>query len=196
MAVEVRALNLSDQWLCLWPGLPRLWLRGDWNALACAVLFAGALNLTLIHTFLWPLWVPLPSPLWLWPILFLVWTTACWLGWRQIPDLLLVPTGAQPATGQPDFLADAQAAYLRGHWEESELLLRRQLRAYPDDIAAGLMLATMFRHQGKLAEARHQLGEVQRWDAAQWWDFEIQRESAAIDDWEPAESEELAKDLQ
>jgi hypothetical protein len=189
-------LNLSDQWLCLWPGLPRLWLRGDWKALGGAVLFAGALNLTLIHTFLWPRWVPLPSPLWLWPILILVWGVACWSGWRQIPELLLVPAGAQPATGQPDFLSDAQAAYLRGHWEEAELLLRRQLRQYPDDIAAGLMLATMFRHQGKLAEAQQQLRDVRRWDAAQRWEFEIDRESAAIDNWQPADSGELATDLQ
>lgn len=188
-------MNLSDHWLCMWPGLPRLWLRGDWNALTGAVLFAGALNLTLIHAFLWPLWLPLPSPLWLWSILFLVWTAAAWFGWKQIPDLLLVPTGVQLEAGKPDFLTDAQAAYLKGHWEETELLLRRQLRNYPDDIAAGLMLATMLRHQGKLAEARRQLSDVRGWDAAQHWDFEIQRESDAINQWQPEEPNESATDL-
>jgi len=134
--------------------------------------------------------------LWLWPILSLVWIALCWVGWRQIPDLLLVPTGAQPSADQPDFLAEAQAAYLRGHWEETEILLRRQLRQYPDDIAAGMMLATMFRHQGKLAAAQQQLRDVRRWDAAQHWDFELERESAAIENWQPEDSDELAKDLQ
>ena len=92
-------MNLSDSWLCLWPGLPRLWLRGDWQALGAAVLFAGALNLTLIHSFLWPELLPLPSPLWLWPILVLVWSIATWRGWQSVPDLLQVPVGAQPEAG-------------------------------------------------------------------------------------------------
>jgi hypothetical protein len=189
-------LNLSDNWLCLWPGLPRLWLRGDGWGLLSAVLFAGALNLTLIHTFLWTQWAPLPSPLWLWPILLLAWSFGCWSGWRQIPDLLLIPTGAQPVAGQPDFLADAQAAYLQGHWEETEILLRRQLDHYPDDIAAGLLFATLLRHQGKREASKQQLRDLRRWDAAQHWAFEIDRLAATLENWQSEDSEELADNLQ
>ena len=189
-------MNLADVWLGVWPGLPRLWLRGDGWALLYAVLFAGALNLTLIHTFLWPDWVPLPSPLWIWPMLLLVWVASGWRGLRQIPDLLLVPTGAQPTAGQPDFLSEAQAVYLRGHWEEAELLLRRQLHHYPDDIAAGMLRATLLRHQSQWSQARQQLQDLQRWDAAQWWAFEIEREFAAIERAQNEDSVELAANLQ
>jgi len=189
-------LNLADVWLGTWPGLPRLWLRGDGWSLLYAVLFAGALNLTLIHTFLWPDWLPLPSPLWIWPMLLLAWVASGWRGLRQIPDLLLVPTGAQPTAGQPDFLSEAQAVYLRGHWEEAELLLRRQLHHYPDDIAAGMLRATLLRHQSQWSQARQQLQDLQRWDAAQWWAFEIEREFAAIERAQNEDSVELAADLQ
>ncbi len=189
-------MNLADLWLSAWPGLPRLWLRGDGWALLYAVLFAVALNLALIHTFLWPEWAPLPSPLWIWPMLLLAWAVSGWHGVSQIPDLLQVPQGAQPQAGQPDFLSEAQTTYLRGHWEEAELLLRRQLHHYPDDIPAGMLLATLLRHQGQLLQARQQLQELQRWDAAQWWEFEIEREVAAIERAQNEDSSELAADLQ
>ena len=193
-------MNLSDSWLCLWPGLPRLWLRGDWQALGAAVLFAGALNLTLIHSFLWPELLPLPSPLWLWPILVLVWSIATWRGWQSVPDLLQVPVGAQPEAGAPDFLAEAQAAYLRGHWEETEILLQRQLDRYPDDIPAGLMLATLYRHSGRTELARQAVKGLRKWDAAQWWEFELEQELQAIERQEQElaaeDSVELAADLQ
>jgi hypothetical protein len=109
---------------------------------------------------------------------------------------LLIPTGAQPVAGQPDFLADAQAAYLQGHWEETEILLRRQLDHYPDDIAAGLLFATLLRHQGKREASKQQLRDLRRWDAAQHWAFEIDRLAATLENWQSEDSEELADNLQ
>jgi hypothetical protein len=38
---------------CLWPGLPRLWWRGDWRALLGALAFAAALNLGLLSVLVW-----------------------------------------------------------------------------------------------------------------------------------------------
>jgi len=188
-------VNLVDVWLCCWPGLPRLWLRGEFRGLAWAVGFSLALNLALIHTFLWPEWLPLASPLLLWPPLFLWWCWAAWRGFHSIPDLILVPTGAQPGEGRPDFLAEAQVEYLRGHLEEAEILLRRQIERYADDIPAGLMLATLLRHRGRYTAARQQLVQLRRWDAAQRWQFEIQRELEAIESLWSEESEELAENL-
>jgi hypothetical protein len=40
--------------LCLWPGLARLWLRGDLRGLLAAVGFAGLLNAALVATLIWP----------------------------------------------------------------------------------------------------------------------------------------------
>ena len=43
---------------CLWPGLSRLWWRGEWAGLALAVVFGAALNLVLVSTFIWPELLP------------------------------------------------------------------------------------------------------------------------------------------
>lgn len=173
-------MNLTDCLLCLWPGLPKLWLRASLRSMLLAVLFAIALNLALIHTFLWPQWLPLLSPYLMWPMLALVWTFSAWTGLRQIPDLLLLPPEVQTVAGEPDFLAEAQLEYLRGHYAEAELLLKRQLHRHADDIPAGLMLGTLYRHQGRLRDARSQLSGLSKWDSSLRWRFEIDRELDAI----------------
>lgn len=46
-------------WLCtcLWPGLSRLWIAGQWSGLFVAVAFSALLNLLLAATFVWPEWL-------------------------------------------------------------------------------------------------------------------------------------------
>ena len=39
--------------MCLWPGLPQLYLRGSWSALAVAVGAAALLDLALLCSFGW-----------------------------------------------------------------------------------------------------------------------------------------------
>ncbi len=175
-------MNLTDSFLCVWPGLPKLWLRGALGSLVLAVLFAIALNLALINTFLWPHWMVIASPGLVWPILFVVWGYCAFTGFRNLPDLLLIPDDIQPSAGKPDFLSDAQMEYLRGHYEEAELLLRRQLNRYPDDIPAGLMLGTLYRHQGRLVLAKRQLSQLSKWDLSIRWRFEIDKELDTIEE--------------
>ncbi|OYV92883.1 MAG: hypothetical protein B7Z73_04250, partial [Planctomycetia bacterium 21-64-5] len=43
--------------LCLWPGLPQLWLSGAWSGLALAIGFALLLDLLLLTSLLWTEWV-------------------------------------------------------------------------------------------------------------------------------------------
>ena len=47
-------MGVSPWISCFWPGLPRLWWRGDWSGLLIAALFGLALNVSLVETFLTP----------------------------------------------------------------------------------------------------------------------------------------------
>lgn len=183
-------MNVSDLLLCCWPGLPKLWLRGAYSSLIPAVLFAMTLNLAFISTFLWTDWGSTVSPAFLWPMVVVFWVVGAWVGFQQLPDLLLIPQDVTPAKGETDHLAAAQISYLQGHLEEAELLLKRQLVAHPDDIAAGLYLGTLYRHQGLYHQARRQLSSLNRWDASAHWRFEIDRELDLIE----SELEELTEE--
>lgn len=185
-------MNASDLLLCCWPGLPKLWLRGVFASLVPAVLFAIALNLALITTFLWTEWLTILSPSFLWPMVVLFWAVGIYVGFRQLPELIVIPEDVQPAAGEPDLLAAAQLAYLQGHLEEAELLIQRQLTRHPDDVPAGLFLGTLLRHRGLLIQARRQLSSLNKWDSSIRWRFEIDRELDLIEDQlaEIAEEEE------
>jgi single-stranded DNA-specific DHH superfamily exonuclease len=65
---------------------------------------------------------------------------------------------------------------LKGNWFEAECVLVGLLRCDPRDVDAGLMLATLFRHTGRLDEAARQLDSVERFDEAAKWIVEIDRE--------------------
>lgn len=175
-------MNVSDLLLCCWPGLPKLWLRGTFSSLIPAVLFAMTLNLAFISTFLWTDWASFVGPSLLWPIVVLFWLVGGYVGFQQLPKLVVIPEDVQPTGNEPDHLVSAQIAYLRGHYEEAEILVKRQLVRHPDDIPAGLFLGTLYRHRGQLIKARRQLSSLNKWDTAIRWQFEIDRELDQIEE--------------
>ncbi len=67
----------------------------------------------------------------------------------------------------------AQTEYLKGNWIEAEAILRKLLRRSPRDVEALLLLATMQRRTGRFDQARQQLQQMSRLDAAQPWHVEI-----------------------
>ena len=75
----------------------------------------------------------------------------------------------------------AQREYLKGHWEETEILLNRRLAKQPRDVEARLLLATMFRRSLRLEESLEQLDVMQRFDESARWLFEINRERELIE---------------
>src|SRR5688500_6996498 len=62
--------------LALWPGLARLWLRGEFIGLLTAVAFAAAVNFALIATFVWPQLVSRQLPPWCIPLV--AWIAVVW----------------------------------------------------------------------------------------------------------------------
>ena len=86
----------------------------------------------------------------------------------------------------------AQTEYLKGHWDQSKQLLSRQIENETRDIESRLLLATLNRRIGELDEAEQQLKQIQRFDDAIHWKFEINRESELID----REREEIESERQ
>jgi hypothetical protein len=160
----------------LWPGLPQLWYEGAWSALALAIGFGLLLNLLLAVTFVW---IELLTP----PLLTVGWLAlgVLWLlsviGARGAVQRTMEP--AQDEAGQ-DLFRSAQSEYLRGNWFQAEAILLRLLERDPRDAEARLLLATLLRHTKRFKEAREQLACLARFESAERWTEEIEREQGFL----------------
>ena len=74
----------------------------------------------------------------------------------------------------------ALGAYARGRLDEARATCKDLLRADPDDVEATLLLASIARRRGDARAARRHLRRARYLDDAGRWDFEIERELAAI----------------
>jgi thioredoxin-like negative regulator of GroEL len=165
--------------LSVWPGLARLWLRGQWTSLASAIGFGCLLQLALVLTFVWPQLLsqdfpPLAVPTAAWLLVVGFWIG----GFRS--SIALRRQIAREANGDPlavePLLRQVQVEYLKGHWIEAETLLRQLLGQRPADVEAQLLLATLYRRTQRHDEARKQLDALTRLPAAGRWIEEIDRE--------------------
>jgi hypothetical protein len=75
---------------------------------------------------------------------------------------------------------DALVAYVQGRLDESEAACRALLRSDPDDVEAMLQLASIARRRNDARLARRRLARARYLDDAGRWDFEIERELAAL----------------
>jgi len=75
---------------------------------------------------------------------------------------------------------EAQQRYLENDWVATEQLLLKLLKQDARDIESRLMLATLWRHQGRGEEALRQLNRLERLEAASIWKHEIEAERDAI----------------
>lgn len=163
--------------VCLWPGLPQLWLRGTWSALALAVGFCGLVNFLLAATFVWTAWLSV-SLIWAgWIAVGIVWVASAW-GAKPAPEITVdsPPTLAAAEPGGKDLLLDVYTQYLQGNWFEAETILQEMLRLQPRDAEALLQLATLQRHTERLEEAADTLDRLERLDESIRWQLEITAE--------------------
>lgn len=166
-------MRLAANWICLWPGLARLWLRGEWRGLLSAILFAACLNLTLVTTFVWKDLVGSDFPKFVWPAIGVVWLVSAWRSFWSLPKL---SSPDFDASVTEDLFLQAQREYLIGPGPEAESLLLRILRIDPEDVDARLMLATLYRHTRRLDEALGQLKMLERQPRSGKWYSELRRE--------------------
>lgn len=157
---------------CLWPGLAPLWWRGLWSGLLEATLFALALNLLLLGTFVWPRWWDAPWPTVGWFALATFWALAAYRAWRQLP--LVIDWAPDKQT--QGLLSAAQGEYLKGNWYDAQKQLEHLLQRRPRDAEALLLLATVHRHANNQAAALRTLARLESLDGALRWQFEIQSE--------------------
>ncbi len=173
----------------LWPGLPQLWRRGSWSGLAWAVGAAGLVNLALAASLVWNELLASRVRTGAWAAVAVVWVGSATIS-RLAENRQAARQNRAPAG---DTFAEATEEYLKGHWFEAECGLRELLRRNPRDLEAGLMLATLLRHTGRLGEAGQQLDGLQRLDGWEHWTTEIGRERAGVAAAREAEGRELAE---
>ncbi len=166
---------------CLWPGLTRLWLRGNWIGLVWATAFAAVVNVLLVATFVWPQWLAISLLLVGWPVAGCVWTYFAWTAFRDLSESYpLGRSDPQSDAAIDERFAQAQTEYLRGDWYKAETLLVQILRSRPHDVEARLLLVTSFRHTKRVDDARRQLRLLTSHEASEKWKWEIAREQERL----------------
>lgn len=169
----------------LWPGLAQLWVRGSWVGLAVAVGFTALANLLAAATFVWTEWLTGNVRWTAVGALAVVWLLS-WIesraDWRR---LLAELSAGEAGLPEPAELSDrgfreAQGAYLAGDWVSAEQALLQLLKQDARDAEARLMLATLWRHEGRLDAASEQLDQLGRLETAAPWKSEISWERERI----------------
>ena len=169
----------------LWPGLPSLWLRGSWAGLVVAVGFTALANVLLLATLVYREWIS-SDALWIgYGALTLVWLLAWWQSrWERRAvladaageDTPLSPGAEKKRNRQEELFREAQRKYIESDWVAAEQLLLKLLKSDSRDVEGRLLLATLWRHQGRTQEAARQLQRLERLESAQDWQREIAAE--------------------
>lgn len=163
----------------LWPGLPHLWNRGSWAGLALAVGFTVLLNVWLASTLVWKEWLPAKvtpvggivlAVLWL-----LAWAEAR-ADWRRYLAEFAEQDGLDHDQRSELRFKEAQEKYLAGDWVGAEKLLLKILKHEQRDVAARLMLATLWRRLERTEDACQELDRIEKLEAASQWQAEIAAE--------------------
>jgi hypothetical protein len=161
--------------------------------LALAVGFTALANLLAAATFVWNEWLSSQVRWSAVGALAVVWLLA-WFesraDWRRL--LAEMSSGEQPAVSSTEladrWFREAQGAYLAGDWVSAEQTLLKLLKLDPRDAEARLMLATLWRHEGRPDAAAAELDRLERLESAAAWKHEIAWERERI---RPVSVEEL-----
>jgi len=162
----------------LWPGLGQLWIRGDWSALVLAAVGAVLLNAALLGSLVWTELFTGDVLGGLWVAVGLTWVSGVVYSNFTPPRRAAEPEPTTPTAD--DRFPLAIQHYLKGNWFESERLLTAALRRNVRDLPSRLMLVTLLRRRGRLDEAEGQLDTLERFDGAEHWLPEINRERQLI----------------
>ncbi|ADB16557.1 hypothetical protein Psta_1883 [Pirellula staleyi DSM 6068] len=187
--------GLGMTWI--WPGLSRLWTRGEWAGLVLAVAFATSLNLALVATFVWPELLsrqisPIVTITAAWVLVVGFWIVG-WMDFRnQRAKLPVQQTPAEIATAT-DRLRQAQREYLRGQYALAEQTIRSALTPKTPDVELALMLVAILRRTGRRAEGLRWIDKLIGMPGAARWVAEIEHEQkqlhALTDDSQPPTGE-------
>jgi hypothetical protein len=154
--------------------------------LALAIGFTALANLLAATALVWNEWLPVRvrwiGALVLAVIWLMAWVEARadwrrWLSeWSEGESLPAVDA----AQLSDEWFRDAQRAYLTGDWVSAEKTLLRLLKHDPRDAEARLLLATLWRHEGRTDAANRELDRLERLESAAPWEYEIACERERI----------------
>lgn len=143
-----------------------------------AVGFTALANVLAVATFIWNEWLASNIRGAALVTLAVVWLLA-WIegraDWRRLLVELSAGESAVPdAAEQSDrWFREAQGAYLAGDWVSAEQTLLKLLKQDPRDAEARLMLATLWRHEGRPHAAAEELDRLDRLETSAAWKNEI-----------------------
>ena len=160
-------MHLRSYAICLWPGLPRLWIRGDPQGILPALTATIAFNTLIILRFVYPEWLSptIRSAGWL---MVAVWLIVVVRAAKELP-LLIAP---RRAAKQVDHFVEAQLSFLKANWLEAEKLLRKNLQVESRDPPALLMLATVYRKTKRFEAAAETLDLLDSLECGDNWRLE------------------------
>ena len=180
---------------CCWPGLAQLWLRGQWRGLLIATSFAMVVNLNLAATLIWPEWLPARWCQAIWVGLAVTWLVMSIQSYSLVVSIQNLTTiNEQPLSHtakKNDYYVEAQTYYLQQSWFEAEQCLTKAIAANGHDVDALLMLASLYRHTGRIGEARQVLEHVATVERTDKWNWELVRETQLLDSFESTEHVDL-----
>ncbi len=156
----------------LWPGLPQMWLFGNWSGLMVALGAAVLLDVLLLVSFGWTELIDQNLRNILWPSFIVAWVAAVFWSKRQCRRQAAVGSGQR----EQDSFAEAMNCYLRGDNYQAEQILEGLLRRNIRDLDARLMLATLLRRAKRFDEATQHLDMLGRFEGTEKWELEIQQE--------------------
>jgi hypothetical protein len=149
--------------------------------LAVAVGFTAVANALAAATFVWDELLSERVRWIAWSALGIVWVLA-WLDaradWRRrLAELSSGRESAIEPVAQCDqWFRESQIAYLTGNWVLAEQTLLKLLKLEPRDAEARLLLATLWRHEGRPDAAAAELDRLELLEAAAPWRHEIAQE--------------------
>jgi transcriptional antiterminator Rof (Rho-off) len=166
------------RWITLvWPGLTQLWFSGTLWGLAVGCGFAWLVNLAVVSTFVWTELIGPWSRIGVWGLLVVVWAGSLSLSFRQ----LRLRDPAEIRAKAEDLFRRAQGEYLSGNWIGAEQLLAEILRIDRQDVDARILLVSLLRRTGQLAEAADQLRRLEVTEGSEKWRSEIERERRLLE---------------
>jgi len=155
-----------------------------------AVGFTALANVLLLATLVFREWLPSRMLLVGYGVLAVVWLVTRWQSRSERraqsivltdEDELLAEARDEPPAERDLLFREAQSHYLANDWVATEQALLKLLKHDARDVESRLMLATLWRHQGRGAEALRQLDRLERLEAASEWQHEIAAERAVIE---------------
>ena len=150
-----------------------------------AVGFTALVNVLAAATLVWTEWLTSNVRWAAVATLAIVWLLAWVEGradWRRFLAERSAGEGevAAPAELSDRWFREAQGAYLAGDWVSAEQTLLKLLKQDSRDVEARLMLATLWRHEGRLEAAIEELDRLERLEASRGWKNEIAWERERI----------------